>query len=210
MASVCSVWSLTWLYFGGRWGWSFSTSDTGYVAYLAKCNDRGLGTRGWPFSCLLDLFADRRESGDYALSTSFYQFCWDIVSSIWFSLSSVIVLQRQLLCEGWVGRPVSAWGLFLDLHWACDFTAESSILSIGSVSLVLLWGIFQNNLGHGSFSLFQSGQVFHELICPLTVVLPQIFFNHTTLFSYPVFLRLFHAPLDVVVHFLVFLRSFRF
>ena len=45
--------------------------------------------------------------------------------------------------------------------------------------------------------------------CPLSVVLPQIFFNFTTLFSYPVFFCLFHASLDVV-HFLVFLRSFRF
>ena len=43
---------------------------------------------------------------------------------------------------------------------------------------------------------------------PLTVVLAQIFFNLTTLFSYLVFFSLFHAPLDVVVHFPVFLRSF--
>ena len=43
-----------------------------------------------------------------------------------------------------------------------------------------------------------------------TVVLPHIFFNLTTLFSYPVFFCLFHAPLDVVVHFLVFFRSFMF
>ena len=49
----------------------------------------------------------------------------------------------------------------------------------------------------------------HQLVCPLTVVLPQIFFNLTTLFSYPVFFSLFHAPLDVVVHFLVVLRFFR-
>ena len=65
-------------------------------------------------------------------------------------------------------------------------------------------------LDSNSFSLFHSGQVFHELVCPLTVVLPQIFFNLTTLFSYPVFFCLFHAPLDVVVHLPVFLRSFRF
>ena len=58
--------------------------------------------------------------------------------------------------------------------------------------------------------MFCSCQVFYELVCPLTVVLPQIFFNLTALFSYPVFFCLFHAPLDVVVHFLVFLRSFRF
>ena len=61
-----------------------------------------------------------------------------------------------------------------------------------------------------SFSLFYSGQVFHELVCPLTVVPPQIFFNLTTLFSYPVFFCFFHAPLDVAVHFPVCLRSFRF
>ena len=36
-------------------------------------------------------------------------------------------------------------------------------------------------------------------------VLPQIFFNLTTLLSYPVFLCLCHAPLDVVVHSLYFL-----
>ena len=46
-------------------------------------------------------------------------------------------------------------------------------------------------------------------VCPLTVVLPQIFFNLTTLFPYPVLFSLFHAPLDVVVHFLVFRSSFR-
>ena len=57
-----------------------------------------------------------------------------------------------------------------------------------------------------SFPLFHSGQ----LVCPLTVFLPQIFFDLTTLFSYPVFFCLFHAPLDFVVHFLAFLRSFRF
>ena len=49
---------------------------------------------------------------------------------------------------------------------------------------------------------------FHQLVCPLIVVLPQIFFNLTTLFSYPLFFSLFHAPIDVVVNFLVFLRSF--
>ena len=59
------------------------------------------------------------------------------------------------------------------------------------------------------FFLFHSGQVFHQLVCPLTVVLPKIFFNLTTLFSYPVFFSLFHEPLDVVVHFLVFLQFFR-
>ena len=61
-----------------------------------------------------------------------------------------------------------------------------------------------------SFPMFHSGQVFHGLVCPLPVVLLQIIFNLTTLFSYPVFFCLFHAPLDAKVHFPVFLRSFRF
>ena len=64
-------------------------------------------------------------------------------------------------------------------------------------------------LDSSSFSLCHRGQVFHELVCPLTVVLPQIFFNLTTLISYPVFFCLFHAPLHVV-YFPVFLRFFRF
>ena len=31
------------------------------------------------------------------------------------------------------------------------------------------------------FLLFHSGKVFHQLVCPLTVVLPQIFFSLITL-----------------------------
>ena len=58
--------------------------------------------------------------------------------------------------------------------------------------------------------MFHSGHVFHQLVCPLTVVLPQIKKKSSArLFSYPVFLSLFHAPLDVVLHLLVFFRSFK-
>ena len=60
-----------------------------------------------------------------------------------------------------------------------------------------------------SYTHLRAHETLAYLVCRLTVVLPQIFFNLTTLFSYPVFLSLFHAPLDVVVHFLVFLSSFR-
>ena len=60
-----------------------------------------------------------------------------------------------------------------------------------------------------AFPCFTVNIFFHELVCPLTVVLPKIFFRLTTLFAYPVFYCLFHAPLAVVV-FLVFLRSFMF
>ena len=51
------------------------------VAFLEKHNDQGLGPRDWPFSCLPDLVADCRESGDYILSTCLDQFCLDVVDS---------------------------------------------------------------------------------------------------------------------------------
>ena len=51
------------------------------VAFLGKCDDKGLGPRGWSFSCLLDLVADCHESGDYIISTCMDQFCWDVVDS---------------------------------------------------------------------------------------------------------------------------------
>ena len=65
-------------------------------------------------------------------------------------------------------------------------------------------------LDSSSFPMFHSDQVFHELVCPFTVVLSQNFFNLSALFSYPGFFCFFHAPLDVVVHVLVVLRAFRF
>ena len=46
-------------------------------------------------------------------------------------------------------------------------------------------------LDSGSFPLIHGGQVFHESVCHLTVVLPHIFFSRTTLFSYLVFFCLF-------------------
>ena len=105
---------------------------------------------------------------------------------------------------GW-SSSVSVWGqsstdgspLVLWLYSSVQYSV------IGSIYLVLLWGISLPVLDSSSFSLFHSGQVFHELVCPLTVVL-QIFFNLTTLFPYPVLFSFFHASLDVVVHFLVF------
>ena len=51
------------------------------VIFLGKYDDQRLGPRGWPFSCLPDLVANCRESGDYVLSTCLDQFCWDVVDS---------------------------------------------------------------------------------------------------------------------------------
>ena len=58
-----------------------------------------------------------------------------------FPFFSVIVLQPPLLCEGLGGRPLylsEGSSVQMDLHWPCGCTAQNSILSIASVSLVLL------------------------------------------------------------------------
>ena len=89
------------------------------------------------------------------------------------------ILQPKLLCKGWGGHPLCLSGdssVQMDLHWPCGCTAQCSIVSIGSEAVALPRGISR-------FPLFDSGQVFHQLVSPLTVVLPQIFFNLTTLFS---------------------------
>ena len=110
-----------------------------------------------------------------------------------------------------------------DFLFFSDCTAAStSSQRMGWPSSVSVWrqllffceAFSSTILDSSSFSLFHRGQVFHELICPLTVVIPEIFFNLTTPFSYPVFfsffsLLFFHAPLHALVHFLVFLRSFK-
>ena len=53
----------------------------------------------------------------------------------------------------------------MHFHWHCECIAQSSILSISSLSPVLLWDIFQTILDNSSFPLFHSGQVFHILVC---------------------------------------------
>ena len=98
------------------------------------------------------------------------------------------------------GSPLALW-LYSSVQYSVDrFSISRSFCEAFS------WAILDSS----SFSLLHSGQVFYELVCPLTVVLLQIFFNLTTLFSYLDFYCLFHAPLDVILHFPVFLRSFRF
>ena len=120
--------------------------------------------------------------------------------------------------------------LFLrKMGWSSSVSVDSSVvqywwISVGLV-IVQLRAVFYPSvqylsfvceafsrtiLDSSSFPLFYSGQVFDGLVCPLTVDLSQIFFNFTTLFSYPVFFCLFHTPLDVVVDVFIFLRSLRF
>ena len=58
------------------------------------------------------------------------------------SLSSMIVLQHPLLCEGWGSHLLCLFGdspVLMDFHWPCDCTAQRSMLFIGSVSLVPLY-----------------------------------------------------------------------
>ena len=128
------------------------------------------------------------------------------------SLSSVIVLQPPLLCEGLGGNPLCLSGdssVLLDLHCPCDCTAQCRTLSIGSVSLVLLWGISWTILGSNRLYLFHSGQDFTGWYALLLLLFLR--FSPISLHCSPIqfLFCLFHAPL-VVVHFLVFLRSFWF
>ena len=119
-------------------------------------------------------------------------------------------MQPPLLYEGWGGCPLCLSGdssVLMDLLWSCECTAQCSVHRF-SISRSSVRHFPEQSWTVVAFPCF-CGQVFHELVCLLTAVLPQIFFNLTTLFSYPVFVCLFHASLDVVVPFPVFLRSFR-
>ena len=71
------------------------------VAFPGKCDDQGLDPRGWPFACLSDFVADCHDSGDYVLSGRTSPA--GMLSTPAHSLSSVIVLQLPLLCDGWGG-----------------------------------------------------------------------------------------------------------
>ena len=51
------------------------------IAFLWKCDDHGLGLRGWPFFCLPDLVGDCHESSDYFFLICLDQFCCDVVNS---------------------------------------------------------------------------------------------------------------------------------
>ena len=126
-------------------------------------------------------------------------------------LSLMTVLQPPLLCEGWGGHPLCLSAdspVLMDLNWFVIVQLSAvfcpSVQFLSFFCEAFSWTILDSS----SFSLFYSGTIFHELVCS-PVVLPQIFFNLTALFSYLVFFCLFHAPLDVL-HFPVFLRSFRF
>ena len=87
------------------------------------------------------------------------------------SLSSLIVLQPPLLCERWGGHPLclSRDGpALMDLHWSCDCTVFCPSVQY----LSFFFKAFSCTiLDSSSFSLFHSGQVFHEMVCPLVLLL---------------------------------------
>ena len=121
-----------------------------------------------------------------------------------------------LLCEGWGGHPLCLSGyssVLMDLHWPCGCTAQSSILSISLVSVALLLGIFLNDLQFATVVTFPCFTVVKSITSWYALLL-LFFLRFSSIslhcsFSYPVFFSLFHAPHDVVVRLLVFLRSFR-
>ena len=173
----------------------------------------GLGPQDWPFSSLPHLTADCRESGVHILSTPLDQFCWDVVDSTWLPFLQWLCCSFHFIVKDGVGILCVSLGT-IQYWW---ISIGIVIVQLSAVFCPSVWylsffceAFSWTILDSSSFSLFHSGQVFHELVCPLTVVLPQIFFSVTTLFSFPVFFCLFHASLDVVVHFPVFLRSYRF
>ena len=84
----------------------------------------------------------------------------------------MIVLQPPLLFEGWGGCLLCLSGnssLLVDFRWAYDCTAQS-ITSVQWLSFFCK-AFSRTVFDSSTFSLFQKGQVFHELVCPLAVVL---------------------------------------
>ena len=138
-------------------------------------------TKDWvhrPFSSMPDLIADCRESGDYIPSTCLDQFCWDVFDSSrlpflqwlycnlhFFAKDGVVIL---CVCLG----TVQYWQMSVDLvivQLSAVFCPSVQYLSFFCEAFS--WTILDSS----SFPLFHSGQVFHELIRPVTVVLPQVF-----------------------------------
>ena len=136
-------------------------------------------------------------------------------------LTSTIVMQPSLLCEGWGGHPVCLSGdssVLMFLHLPFDCTAQSSILSIDSVSVVLLWDIIlkRSSVRHfperswtvSSFPCVSQWSSLSRVGMSSSCCSSSDFLYSHYIVRLSSFL--FHAPLDVFVLFLVFLRSFKF
>ena len=104
-----------------------------------------------------------------------------------FVCSSTIVLQPPLLCEGWGGHPLCLSGdssVLNNLHWLVVVQLRAVFCpSVQYLSLfceAFSWTILDSS----RFPLFHSGQVFHQLVCPLTVVL--LIFSSISLHCSPI------------------------
>ena len=128
-----------------------------------------------------------------AASTSLRRMGWSSSMSVWVQFSSD-------------GSPLALWLYSSEQYSVHRFSiCRSSVRHFSERSWTVVTFL--------CFTVVKSFTSWYALLLlffPLTVVLPQILFNLTTLFCYPVFFSLFHAPLNVVVHFFVFLRSVRF
>ena len=149
VASICSVWFSAWLCLVDWWGLLFGSSSTaGFLSWEVWWLRTG-------FTLLAIVLSARsycRLSWEQWLHP-LHQLGPVLLGCCRLQLTSffpVIVLHPPLLCEGWDGHRLCLSAntpVLMDLDWPCDCTAQCSILSIRSVSLVLLWGIFLNYLG---------------------------------------------------------------
>ena len=176
-----------WLCLGDCWGWSFGRSDT--AAGGLSWEVWWLRTGSTVLAVLLSARSCRRLSweqwlhplhllgpallGCCRLQLSFPFLQWFYCSLHFFAKDGVVIL---CVCLGTFQYWWISIGLVTVLLRAV-FCPAAEYLSFFSEALS--WTILDSS----SFPLFHSGQVFHELVCPLTVVLPQIFFSLTTQFS---------------------------
>ena len=127
------------------------------------------------------------------------------------SLSSMIVLQPLHLREGWGSRPLCVWGRFSTdgsplALWL--YSSEQYSVHWFSICLFSVRHFPEQSWTVVDFPCFTVVKSFTSWYALLLLIFLRLF-SITTL-SYWFFFCLFHAPLNVAVDFLVFLRSFRF
>ena len=119
VASICSVWSSAWLCLGDWWGLLFGSSGTaaGWEMWWLQTGSMGLAILLSAKSCCR-LSRQRWLHPLHLLGPVLLGCCRLQLTS----LSSMIVLQPPLLCEGWGGHPLCLSGyssVLMDLHWPC-------------------------------------------------------------------------------------------
>ena len=110
VASICSVKFSAWLCLEGWWGWSFISSGTAegclsWEVWWLRTGSTGLAILLSARSCCRLSWEQRLHP--LCLLGPVLQGCCQLQLT---SLSSVIVLQPPLLCEGWGGHPLCLFG----------------------------------------------------------------------------------------------------